>query len=455
MSENKPKHYAVNVLADHFKGYGLNNLTTLEKVLPSTVKPDLEVAVQTLLAENAKEIIFHGLHSNQGYYQPFTFSSILAEGRDPTIISPAQYMDIQVGGGRTARCITTGIWLFKVKKFPAALMVSQKPRHEGGGVRIECIASNDAGGLSFSHMILERLVLILKEESVYKGKVLSFATTRMYEGGLGALTVYDFPHTSLDDLVLPKKTLETLNRTVFEFIDKAEKLKKWGFSTKRGILLYGPPGTGKTHFIRYCLSNLSGYTSFIVSAEQVGYIYEIIALARALQPSMIIIEDADLIARSREDMGSACEEILLNKLLNEMDGLSEDSEMIFILTTNRPEALEDAIKNRPGRIDQAIEIPKPDKECRKKLLSLYKGKASIPKEVLDECVKRTEGVTASFIKELARRMAQFALVRHKSGKLNISKEDMRVAFEDMFIEGTNTAELLGYQDKSSKSRKVA
>src|ERR1039458_8240254 len=75
-------------------------------------------------------------------------------------------------------------------------------------------------------------------------------------------------------------------------------------------------------------------------------------LARLLQPTMVVIEDVDLIARDRNQMGP-CEEPLLNGLLNEMDGLKEDADILFILTTNRPEQLESALASRPGRIDQA------------------------------------------------------------------------------------------------------
>ena len=71
-------------------------------------------------------------------------------------------------------------------------------------------------------------------------------------------------------------------------------------------------------------------------------------LARLLQPSVVIMEDADLIARDRTQMDSPCEEVLLNKLLNEMDGLKEDADILFILTTNRPEPLETALTSRPG-----------------------------------------------------------------------------------------------------------
>ncbi len=74
-----------------------------------------------------------------------------------------------------------------------------------------------------------------------------------------------------------------------------------GFQTKRGILLYGPPGTGKTHTIRYLAGNLPGTTTLLITAEQVGLLPHYMSLARLLQPAMVVIEDVDLIARSRDD----------------------------------------------------------------------------------------------------------------------------------------------------------
>jgi ATP-dependent 26S proteasome regulatory subunit len=138
-------------------------------------------------------------------------------------------------------------------------------------------------------------------------------------------------------------------------------------------LFYGPPGTGKTHTIHYLATRLPKHTTLLVTAEEVGLLEHYFQLARFLQPSILVIEDADLIACRREEMNGACEEVLLNKLLNEMDGLREDAEILFILTTNRPEHIESTLTARPGRIDQAIEFPLPNDEGRRQLAQLYAG----------------------------------------------------------------------------------
>src|SRR5439155_2943270 len=80
--------------------------------------------------------------------------------------------------------------------------------------------------------------------------------------------------------------------------------------------------------------------------------------------------DVDLIGTEREHQ-SVGANALLFELLNQMDGLADDADLLFVLTTNRPEILEPALAARPGRIDQAIEVPPPDADCCRRLLALY------------------------------------------------------------------------------------
>jgi ATP-dependent 26S proteasome regulatory subunit len=141
-------------------------------------------------------------------------------------------------------------------------------------------------------------------------------------------------------------------------------------------------------------------------------------------------------------MDGPCEESLLNKLLNEMDGLKEDADILFVLTTNRPEELESALAGRPGRIDQAIEVPLPDDIGRAKLVRLYGKGLPLSAAVVDEAVRRTERVSAAFIKELMRRIAQSAIVR--DGGHSVIPADIDEALNDMlFAGGRLNVKLLG------------
>jgi ATP-dependent 26S proteasome regulatory subunit len=157
---------------------------------------------------------------------------------------------------------------------------------------------------------------------------------------------------------------------------------------------------------------------------------------------MVVIEDVDLIARDRNEMGGPCEEALLNKLLNEMDGLKDDADILFILTSNRPEQLESALAGRPGRIDQGIEVPLPDELGRKKLVQLYGKGLQLADAVVTEAVQRTKGVSAAFIKELMRRTAQACIGR--GGGKAVKAADIGEALDDMlFAGGKLNVKLLG------------
>jgi ATP-dependent 26S proteasome regulatory subunit len=134
--------------------------------------------------------------------------------------------------------------------------------------------------------------------------------------------------------------------------------------------------------------------------------------------------------------------LLLNKLLNEMDGLKEDADILFVLTTNRPEELESALAGRPGRIDQAIEVPLPDEAGRGKLVRLYGKRLPLDQAIVDDAVRRTGGVSAAFIKELMRRIAQSAVAR--DGGASVTAADIDEALDDMlFAGGRLNVKLLG------------
>ena len=127
-------------------------------------------------------------------------------------------------------------------------------------------------------------------------------------------------------------------------------------------------------------------------------------LAKRLAPSLLVLEDVDLVAQERT-FGPFGSSPVLYELMAQMDGLGDDADVAFVLTTNRPDALEPALAARPGRVDLAVELPLPDGEGRRRLLELYGRGLDLGVKDVDGIVERTNGVTASFIKELLRRAA--------------------------------------------------
>ena len=132
-----------------------------------------------------------------------------------------------------------------------------------------------------------------------------------------------------------------------------------------------------------------------------------------MAPVTVILEDVDLIGTLREHQTVGANALLF-ELLNQMDGLAEDADVLFILTTNRPDVLEPALAARPGRIDEAIEIPMPDAECRRRLIDLYAKGIELQLQNSESLIERTQGMSAAFIRELLRRTTVLSLEQENS-----------------------------------------
>lgn len=369
----------------------------------------------------------------------------LWEPRHPVqSIVPVQYDEIDIGEYVPRRCIGNALWVLETGELKHAVLVSQvEDHHTGGQVRLEIAAPQGELGTQVAAKYFRQIEDVINQARTYRGKVLSLEVDDRWHGMAGGITVHRLPQVQREEVILPESTLKLLDRNVIDFAASRARLRAIGQPSKKGLLFYGPPGTGKTHTIQYLASSLADHTTLLVTAEQVGSLREYFSLARLLQPTLLVIEDADLIARDREELGSAMQEALLNKLLNEMDGLRQDADIFFVLTTNRPEHLEVALAGRLGRIDQAIEFPLPDEVGRAKLIQLYAGNLSIPDDTLDVAVQRTENVSPAFIKELMRRTAQYVFEREDTAH-EVTEADIHAALEEMlFAGGRLNARLLG------------
>ena len=192
----------------------------------------------------------------------------------------------------------------------------------------------------------------------------------------------------------------------------------------------------------YLAGQMNDRTVFLLTGRGLGLIESTCAMARALQPATVILEDVDLVAEERTRPNMSCSPLLF-ELLNQMDGLADDADVLFLLTTNRPDILEPALAARPGRIDQAIKIPLPDKACRQRLLDLYSQGLAMDVKDLERVISRTEGVSAAFIRELLRRSALYSAVEER-GEIVVKDSHLELALHELLIEGGElTKRLLG------------
>ncbi len=303
--------------------------------------------------------------------------------------------------GQTRACVQCAIYLVVEEEGPLALLLRGPEEHTSSPevtVEIAC-ASQEQGQRAVDE--IRRLSVV---HNVFRGHVIAFGGEVFGPGHRGGLLSFlPRPQVQRDQVILPAEVLEGIERQVLGVARHSRRLIASGQHLKRGVLLHGEPGTGKTHTIRYLLSGLTGQTVVVLSGSALGMIAEACSVARTLQPSVIVVEDVDLIAEER-GFGLG-QHPLLFQLLNEMDGLGEDLDVTFVLTTNRADLLEPALAQRPGRVDHAALLPVPDAEARLRLLHLYQGSLVLELADPDAVITRTEGVTASFMKELLRRAA--------------------------------------------------
>jgi hypothetical protein len=333
---------------------------------------------------------------------------------------------LRISDGR----LKNGLWLLRDEHTAYAIVLSQHDDYgRGGDVIVEVAAPPGERGAALCTRVFDALELRLSKGSCYRGRVLSLEQRYHISGHAPRICVHELEGVARTDIILPEPTLLAVERNVLRFAVQREALRGLGLSTQKGLLFYGAPGTGKTHCIRYLAGRLPGHTTLLITAEGAGLLPEYMALARLLQPALVVIEDADLIARERTQRDSPCDEVMLNRLLNEMDGLRERAEVFFILTTNRPDTLEPALASRPGRIDQAIEFPLPDEALRKRLITLYAKNLPIAPQLVDELAHRTDGASPAFIKELLRRVAQHHLDADSDGE--VSRQTVEAALHAM------------------------
>lgn len=430
------------LLAEHFAADGGGEVVTSCRTFPSYLRADLQRVLDALLGE-ARCV---GLHRTYDH-STCDYAALTDTWRDAVLIAPIQYEEVSIGEVEPVRCVKTALWLGKDGATPYALLLSKELEYgQTRGWHVEIAVPPGAAGEALVTRTFSRIADAVEESASYRGKVLSLECEASYRGMSGGnLVVHRLEPVEREQIILPEKTFAVLERNVFGFLAQRKRLLELAMPVKKGLLFYGPPGTGKTHTVRYLAGALPEHTTLLVTAEQVAAIAEYLALARLLSPSIVVIEDVDLIARDREDLETPIQESLLNRLLNEMDGLREHAEVLFILTTNRPRTLERALAGRPGRIDQAVEFPLPDDSGRRRLIDLYRRQLVLPEEVMEEAVRRTDGVSPAFIKELMRRTAQQAAERDAETGTAV-RADLDLALAEMLFEGgTLNATLLGAQ----------
>ena len=356
---------------------------------------NLQTALDVWSREPGREVVVQGITLPPHYGRVSLGQLLSGDGLPPLRLSAPPLVDLPNGPDSTVACLLMAVLLVTDERGRYAVMVNGPAEHDPG-------LELEVAGLPVeeAQAVHSRLGDLRSELNVYRGHLLDVRPTPM--GGV-VLEFIEVPVTTREDVVLPESVLLRVERHALGVATHRQALLDAGQHLKRGLLLYGPPGTGKTHTMRYLVGQMAGYTRLLLTGRALHAIGSAAELARDLQPAVVVLEDVDLVAEDR-GFGPGTNPVLFD-LLDAMDGASADADLLFVLTTNRADLLEPALAARPGRVDVAVEIDLPDADARRRLLALY-GR-SLPLHLSDvevaQIVERTDGVTASFIKELLRR----------------------------------------------------
>ena len=248
-----------------------------------------------------------------------------------------------------------------------------------------------------------------------------------------------------DDVGGMASTIDQLREMVELPLRYPELFERLGVEPPKGVLLHGPPGTGKTRLAR-AVANESDAQFFLINGPEImgsaygeseGRLRQVFEQAAKAAPSIVFIDEIDSIAPKRGQVSGEAEKRLVAQLLTLMDGLEARANLVVIAATNRPEAIDEALR-RPGRFDREIVVGVPDERGRREILGIHTRGMPLGDRVdLDELARTTFGFVGADIGALAREAAIEA-VRRIMPRLNLEDrtippevlDDLAVTRED-------------------------
>jgi hypothetical protein len=413
--------------------------------------PNVQIAIDKLTSSDGRSATIIGIQS--GFLNNLTGTALSDLVATQSMVSfvgiggakegSVQYVNMLLDGDRKLACVQSGLFLVR-GAHPLVILVRQQSMVDFGNatpINIDVMALER----SIAETTLRELRANIGKYNVYRGKMLSIDRKDGPGGQAGSagLKFHSVPSITRDKIILPDQLLRRIERQTIDTAKYSDAMKQAGRKLKRGILLHGKPGTGKTLTAMYLATQMKERSVILLTGRGQGLIENSCFFARWLAPSMVIIEDVDLIGEERSSRN--CTSAVLLELLNEMDGLANDLDVLFLLTTNRPEILEPALASRPGRVDQAFEVPLPDSDCRRQLFELYSKGMTVQVKDIETYVKRTAGASGAFIGELLRKAALFAAA--DSNPIVVTDVHLDEAMHEMTVVGGSlTRSLLGSKD---------
>jgi len=244
-----------------------------------------------------------------------------------------------------------------------------------------------------------------------------------------------------------KEEIQKIREMVELPLRHPELFERLGIEPPKGVLIHGPPGCGKTLLAKAVANESEAHFIYIAGPELVSKFVgeseermrQVFKEAEENAPAIIFMDEIDAIAPKREEVSGEVEKRMVSQLLALMDGLKARGQVIVIGATNRPNAIDPALR-RPGRFDREIEIGVPDRNSRKEVLQIHTRNMPLDKDVnLDELANVTHGFTGADISSLSKEAAMRSL-RRLLPKINLEEEfvpqqlleELKVTKDDFF-----------------------
>src|SRR5881296_2503020 len=244
-------------------------------------------------------------------------------------------------------------------------------------------------------------------------------------------TLRGVPQVTYEDIGGLKEEIQKVREMIELPLRHPEIFEKLGIEAPKGVLLYGPPGTGKTLLAKAVANESNAHFISISGPEVMSKFYgesearlrEIFKEAKEKAPSIIFIDEIDSIAPKREEVTGEVERRVVSQLLSVMDGLEARGKVIVISATNRPNAIDPALR-RPGRFDREIEIKVPDKKGRLEILQIHTRHMPLQQDVdIERLAAVTHGFVGADLEYLCKEAAMKCL-RRLLPELNMEEEKL-------------------------------
>jgi len=274
-------------------------------------------------------------------------------------------------------------------------------------------------------------------------------------------TIRGLTQVAYEDIGGLKEEIQKVREMIELPLRHPEIFEKLGIEAPKGILLHGPPGTGKTLLAKAVANETNAHFISISGPEIMSKFYgesearlrEIFKESRDKAPSIIFIDEIDSIAPKREEVTGEVERRVVSQLLSLMDGLESRGKVIVIAATNRPNALDPALR-RPGRFDREIEIKVPDKRGRLEILQIHAHNMPLESDVdLEKIAAVTHGFVGADVEYLCKEAAMRCL-RRLLPELNLEDEKISPETLDKLVITMNDFEIAMKDVTPSAMREV-